>query len=196
MGVGTVMTILATFAVILTLFILKSGGLIQAKYFRDVGGVDLTKMSSLANRRLTSLAVSDPSSIEIATSIDDTASVHLQLNKKSDTEDEGASQSTEVEEVEGFISITEYIRLSDNSAILATAGAECDNMHSLLEAFSMHIFGSNYTEMEGIQLKKVDKSCYQCIIQKILLFQKNSYHQKYFPQTLIIVLIFSSLSTM
>ena len=157
----TVMAILTTFAVILSLFILESGGLIQAKYFRDVGGVGLTKMSSLANRRLTSLAVSEPSSIEVATSIDDTDSVHLQLNKKSNAADDGTSQSTELEEVEGFISITEYIRLSDNSTILATAGAECGNMPSILEAFSMHIFGSNYSEMEGMQLNKVNQSCYQ-----------------------------------
>ena len=51
------------------------------------------------------------------------------------------------------------------------------------ETIQQYIFGSNYTEMEGIQLNKVDKSCYQCILQKILLFQKNSYHQKYFLQT-------------
>ena len=144
-------------AVISSLLLARGGGLIQAKFFREIGGWDRTKMSSSIDRRPTSLAASESTSTETASSLDEPTSVHLQLNKKSEAVDEESVHEKDVEVKEGLISVSEYIRLSDNTVILAATEATTQKDHTDLEIFSKHVFGSNYTQMEGIRLNTVIK---------------------------------------
>ena len=82
----------------------------------------------------------------------DVESVHLQLNKKS-AEIEVEADEHEVEDVSGLISIYEYVRVNDSTVLLAAV--ETKNGPFEIEIFSAHVFGSNYTAMEGITLNKV-----------------------------------------
>lgn len=82
----------------------------------------------------------------------DVESVHLQLNKKS-AEIEVEADEHEVEDVSGLISMYEYVRVNDSTVLLAAV--ETKNGPFEIEIFSAHVFGSNYTAMEGITLNKV-----------------------------------------
>lgn len=79
-------------------------------------------------------------------------SVHLQLNKKS-AEIEVKADEDEVEDISDLISMYEYVRANDSTILLAAV--ETKHGPFAIEIFSAHVFGSNYTEMQGVTLNKV-----------------------------------------
>ena len=97
-------------------------------------------------------------------------SVHLQLNKKS-TEIEVETDEHEVEDVSGLISMYEYVRVNDSTVLLAAV--ETRNGPFEIEIFSAHVFGSNYTAMDGVKLNKV--STYHLITLYAVQISKLSY---------------------
>lgn len=131
---------------ILSLFIVKSGSLIQASFFRNT---DLARTSPCSDRR-TSLAAA-PESMQSEGSTE-SVSVHLQLNSKANSKDSETPLET-VPDEEGLITVYEYVQKSSGSVVLAATSSP--NALRDLEKFSVHVFGSNYSEMEDMQLEKV-----------------------------------------
>jgi hypothetical protein len=136
---------------VLSILIVKGSALTVAGTARYCFNSDLsTHWTSRDRKHLAS--VSEQLSLDVADE-----SVHLQLNKKS-TEIEVEAEEPVVENVSGLISMYEYVRVNDSRVILAAI--ETKNGPFEIEIFSAHVFGSNYTAMEGITLNKVNPDCF------------------------------------
>ena len=163
--------------IILSLLIVKSGGLIKAKFYGDRSSMEFNRISSSSSDvyRTHSQVALGMINADIATS-DSTSSVYLQLNKKLQKNDaveksekgeekekgneKGKEEGTEDEKEEekdeklkDHITIDECIRLSDKTVIFASATA-----NSNLPAFSLYAFGVDYTNMEGYSMIRVRSS--------------------------------------
>lgn len=120
------------------------------------------------------------------TPVKDTESVHLQLHKKSAPKNKKGKKTSdphldgikdEKEKNDKFIKLNEYIRANDSTVILASTGSKYE-----LEVFSMHIFGSNYTLMENIQINQVSNNllvlfCIFCCKKNVSVFFLESFSQ-------------------
>lgn len=82
---------------------------------------------------------------------DESGSVHLQLNKESQQSDTDASAVT-TDDAEDMNVIIEYIRCNDSAVVLAAVATQTPYN---LELFSLHVFGSNYSTVEGMKLNTV-----------------------------------------
>ena len=159
--------------IILSLLIVKSGGLIKAKFYGDRSSMEFNRISSSSSDvyRTHSQVALGMINADIATG-DSTSSVYLQLNKKlqkndaveksekGEEKEKGNEEGTEEgkeeekdEKLKDHITIDECIRLSDKTVIFASATA-----NSNLPAFSLYAFGKDYTNMEGYSMIRVRSS--------------------------------------
>lgn len=144
--------VLSTYYVVMifSLFTVQSNPLLLSNIFRAyANSLFINKQSS--DKQINSVSSRCvPQTIDIEQSAE---SVHLKLNQKSDNlEDEDVNTAAEQNDNEHFIKMYEYVRLNDSTTVLAATAAGQGEYE--LEVFSIHIFGSNYTENAGFQLKE------------------------------------------
>jgi hypothetical protein len=132
---------------VLSILVVKGAALTVAGTARHCFNSDLNTHWTTRDRKHLA-SVSEPILPDVADE-----SVHLQLNKKS-AEIEVETDDHVVENISGLISMYEYVRVNDSRIILAAV--ETRNGPLEIEIFSVHVFGSNYTAMEGITLNKVN----------------------------------------
>mmetsp|Transcript_24497 Transcript_24497/g.23524 ORF Transcript_24497/g.23524 Transcript_24497/m.23524 type:complete len:456 (+) Transcript_24497:119-1486(+) len=133
--------------IILSLFTVQSNPLLLSNFFRAYSNsLIINKQSS--DQQITSVLTQC-----VVQTIDEeksSESVHLKLNQKSD--DLESEDINNKNQNEHFIKIHEYVRRNDSSIVLAATASGQGEYE--LEVFSIHVFGSNYTENAEFQLRE------------------------------------------
>jgi hypothetical protein len=137
--------------IILSLFTVQSNPLLLSNFFRAYANSLLINKQSLDQQITSVLTQCVVQTIDEEKSAE---SVHLKLNQKpDDIENEDVNTVAEQEnQNEHFIKIYEYVRINDSSIVLAATASGQGEYE--LEVFSVHVFGSNYTENAEFQLRE------------------------------------------
>lgn len=137
--------------IILSLFTVQSNPLLLSNFFRAYANSLIINKQSLNQQITSELTQCVVQTIDEEKSAE---SVHMKLNQKPDdleSEDEDTVAEQKYQN-EHFIKIYEYVRINDSSIVLAATASGQGEYE--LEVFSVHVFGSNYTENTEFQLRE------------------------------------------
>lgn len=139
--------------IILSLLIVRSRSFSAS---RQVFNKGLSRFGSTRDLSPTAIAVSDDKQSD---AVDESKSVHLQLNAKSseieEEEDDADDDCDEKVDAEGKNSIViyEYFRHNDSTILLAALGSRLES--TALKYFANETFGTDLSALDGAELIKV-----------------------------------------
>jgi hypothetical protein len=130
---------------------------------RQIGSPERRHLTQLSGTNAIISAIDTTNEIPVVELLS-AESVHLKLDQRTDNseelntdeniekDDEGANSSSA--ESKHFMKMLEYRRVNDSSIVLAATAAGISSFE--IEVFSIHMFGSNYTDISGIKMVKTN----------------------------------------
>ena len=161
-----------TLRIILSLLIVKSRSLTIFSAARQSFNTGLSRFGSTKDFSPTALAASQciPSD-----AVDETKSVHLQLNAKlseieeeEEEDEDDDDEKRDTEDNANTIVIYEFFRANDSTILLAALGSRLES--TALKYFANETFGRDSSALEGAVLMKVSRGPY-CLVG-YLIFTK------------------------
>ena len=165
-----------TLRIILSLLIVKSRSLAIFSAARQSFNTGLSRFGSINDFSPTALAASECISSD---AVDESKSVHLQLNAKLSEieveveveEEEEDDEKGDTEDNANTVVIYEYFRPNDSTILLAAHGSRLESI--ALKCFANETFGRDSSALEGAVLMKVSGGpCFSVIY---LIFNRRCY---------------------
>jgi hypothetical protein len=164
-----------TLKIILSLLIVKSRSLTIFSAARQSFNTGLNRFGSVNDFSPTALAASECVSSD---AVDESKSVHLQLNAKLSEievvvveEEEEDDEKGDTEDNANTIVIYEYFRPNDSTILLAALGSRLES--TALKYFANETFGRDSSALEGAVLMKVSRG--PCLSVIYLIFNRRRY---------------------
>ena len=156
-----------TLRIILSLLIVKSRSLTIFSAARQVFNTGFNRFGPTKDFSPTALAASDSIPSD---AVDESKSVHLQLNAKSSEieHEEDDDEKVDAEDNSNTVVIYEYFRPNDSTILLAALGSRLET--TALKYFANETFGTDSSALEGAVLIKVSRGAFDLFVR--LIFAK------------------------